>query len=90
MNVLHLLPPDKKKIGVVVASLGNDAAGICYYASKLHIPTIVVLPNLVPLVKIQACQNAGAKVILQGSNLSEAQKYARAIARDKGLTYING
>lgn len=90
MNVLELLPADKKKIGVVVASMGNQALGICFYASKLGIPVVVVMPTCVPINKLHRCLELGAKVVVQGNNLLEAQRYARAIARDKGLTYING
>jgi threonine dehydratase len=90
LNVLQLLPLDKKKLGVVIASIGNEAAAICYYASKMNIPIIVIMPNNVPIAKLQKCHNLGAKVLVQGGNLMESQRYARAIARDKGLTYING
>ncbi|XP_037294109.1 L-threonine ammonia-lyase isoform X2 [Manduca sexta] len=89
-NTLQLLPLDKKKLGIVAASIGNEAWALCYHAFKLNIPTIIVMPNNVPLDKILKCHSLGAKVILQGSNLMESQRYARAIARDKGLTYING
>ncbi|CAG4954089.1 unnamed protein product [Parnassius apollo] len=90
LNVLQMLPQDKKKIGVVLASMGNQAIGICYYGGKLHIPVVVVMPKGVPLIKLQICKNFGAKVIVEGNDLQESQKHARAIARDKGLTFING
>ncbi|KAM3960463.1 L-threonine ammonia-lyase-like [Aphomia sociella] len=90
LNALLLLPPDKKKIGVVMASIGNEAVGLCYYASKMSVPVIIVMPQSVPIAKLQKCHNYGAKVLVQGNNLTEAQRYARAIAKDKGLTYING
>ncbi|KAJ0173578.1 hypothetical protein K1T71_010727 [Dendrolimus kikuchii] len=91
LNALQLLPLDKKKLGVVCASVGNDAVGLCYHASKMNpnVPVIVVLPVSVPIYKVQQCHNYGAKVVIQGTNLMESQRYARAIARDKGLTYIN-
>lgn len=91
MNALQLLPLDKKKLGVVCASIGNDAIGLCYHASKTNpnIPVIVVIPVCVPIFKVQQCHNFGAKVVIHGTNLMEAQRYARAIARDKGLTYID-
>ncbi|RVE50059.1 hypothetical protein evm_005265 [Chilo suppressalis] len=90
LNALQLLPLDKKKLGVVVASLGNEAAAICYHAAKMNVPVIVVMPHAVPLAKMQKCSSLGAKVVVQGTNLMESQIYARAIARDKGLTFING
>lgn len=89
MNALRMLPKDKQKIGVIVASLGNQAMGICYYGQKLSIPVTVIMPTCVPVNKLQLCHNMGAKVIVQGSNLYESQKVARAYAREKGLTHIN-
>ncbi|XP_045776864.1 L-threonine ammonia-lyase-like [Maniola jurtina] len=90
INALELLSRDKQKVGVVLASLGNQAIGICYYGQKIGVPVTVVMPTCVPIAKLQLCHNLGAKVIVQGKDLVEAQKYARIFARDKGLTYING
>ncbi|XP_053614044.1 uncharacterized protein LOC128677320 [Plodia interpunctella] len=89
LNALLLLPADKKKIGVVIASLGNEAISFSYYASKMNVPLYVVMPPYVAIMKQQRCHALGAKVILQGATLMDSQRYARAIARDKGLTYIN-
>ncbi|XP_026494237.1 L-threonine ammonia-lyase-like [Vanessa tameamea] len=88
INALTLLPKDNQKIGVVVASLGNHAMGICYYGQKLGIPVTVIMPTCVAAIKLQLCQNLGAKVIVQGSNLVDAQKYGRGYAKDKGISYI--
>lgn len=84
-----MLPKDKQKIGVVIASLGNQAMGICYYGQKLGIPVTVIMPTCVPVMKLQLCHNMGAKVIVQGNVYTESQKFARAYAKDKGLTHIN-
>ncbi|XP_068618950.1 L-threonine ammonia-lyase-like [Battus philenor] len=90
LNVLQSLHRDKKKTGVVLASLGNQAMGLCYYGRILNIPVVVVMPINVALIKLQMCKSFGAKVILEGNDLQEAQKHARSIAREKGLVYING
>lgn len=73
-----------------MASSGNEALGLCYHAAKMNIPVIVVMPISMAIDKMQRCHAFGAKVIIHGSNLMESQKHARAMARDKGLTYING
>lgn len=83
------MPRDRQKMGVVVASLGNQAMGICYYGKKLGIPVTVVMPTSVPVIKLQMCSDMGAKVVVQGHNLVDSQKYARALAKEKGLTHIN-
>ncbi|KOB70556.1 Threonine dehydratase/deaminase, partial [Operophtera brumata] len=48
-----LLNTATKKLGIVVASIGNDAAGLCYHASKINCPIIVVMPSTAPLSKLQ-------------------------------------
>ncbi|CAH4036865.1 L-threonine ammonia-lyase-like [Pieris brassicae] len=90
LNSLEMLSLDKRKIGIVVASLGNQAIGLCYYGKILSIPVTVVMPISVAINKLQQCHNLGAKIVVQGGNLTESQRLARAIAREKGLTYING
>ncbi|XP_049877863.1 L-threonine ammonia-lyase-like [Pectinophora gossypiella] len=89
INALLHLPLDKKKLGVVVASLGNEGISMSYYGAKFNIPVIIVIPTSVQINYTQRCHSYGAKVLVQGSNLAEAMRYARGIARDKGLTYIN-
>lgn len=73
-----------------MASLGNEAIAMCFHAAKFGVPVIAVMPIYVPISFSQRCHAMGAKVIVQGTTLYDAQKYARAVARDKGLTYING
>ncbi|XP_050674987.1 L-threonine ammonia-lyase-like isoform X2 [Leptidea sinapis] len=64
--------------------------GICYHGRKLGIPVTVVMPTSSPITKIQHNIHLGGKVQILGNNLMESQRAARLIARDKGLTYING
>ncbi|KAI5631159.1 pyridoxal-phosphate dependent enzyme domain-containing protein [Phthorimaea operculella] len=90
LYALLKLPLDKKKIGVVIASLGNEGIAASYYGAKLNIPVIVVMSTSVSLSRQQKCHALGARVVIQGVNLHEAMRYARQIARDRGLTYING
>lgn len=59
------LPADQKKKGVISASLGNHAQGICYHGMKLNIPVTVVMPVTAPLMKVQKCRNYGANVIVK-------------------------
>ncbi|HSU56661.1 MAG TPA: threonine ammonia-lyase [Candidatus Dormibacteraeota bacterium] len=89
-NALLLLPPEKQKRGVIAASAGNHALGVAYHAQTLNIPTTVVMPLFAPLTKVVNCRKLGAKVLLEGANISEARARADEIAQAEGLTYING
>ncbi len=89
-NALALLSEDKKKRGVIAASAGNHALGLAYHGQLLKIPVTVVMPRFAPLTKASNCRRLGAKVVLHGTDLSEALAQADEIAASQKLTYING
>ncbi|CAK9813422.1 L-threonine ammonia-lyase [Anthophora quadrimaculata] len=87
---LVMLSEEQKRIGVISASLGNHALALCYHGHKLGISVTVVMPVLAPIMKIAACRQYGANVIVEGSDMGEAKRIALRYAKDKGLMYING
>ncbi|XP_068618936.1 L-threonine ammonia-lyase [Battus philenor] len=89
-NALLLLSKEAKERGVISASLGNHSQGLSYHAHLLNIPTTVVMPNVAPIMKIENCRSYGANVIIHGDDMKEAKYHAMALAKEKGLTYING
>ncbi|XP_050674989.1 L-threonine ammonia-lyase [Leptidea sinapis] len=89
-NALLLLSSENKARGVISASLGNHSQGLSYHAKKLNIPATVVMPNIAPIMKIEKCRSYGAEVIVHGHDMKEAKYHAMMLAKEKGLTYING
>ncbi|OAD56869.1 L-threonine dehydratase catabolic TdcB [Eufriesea mexicana] len=87
---LMMLSEEQKKAGVISASLGNHALALCYHGYKLGIPVTVVMPVLAPIMKITACRQYGADVIVDGLDMAEAKRIALRKRAEKGLTYING
>jgi len=87
---LIMLSEDQKKKGVISASLGNHALALSYHGFKLNIPVTVVMPIMAPIMKIQACQQHGAKVVVQGKDMGEARRIALQLSKEKNLVYING
>ncbi|KAF2900157.1 hypothetical protein ILUMI_06024 [Ignelater luminosus] len=87
---LLMLDNDKKKLGVISASLGNHALALCYHGLKLDIPVTVVMPVVAPIMKISQCRKFNATVIVDGKDMGEAKKIALQLAKNKGYTYING
>lgn len=81
---------EQKKKGVISASLGNHAQGLCYHGLKLNIPVTVVMPVTAPIMKVQKCRNYKANVIVRGSNMKEAKQIAMALGQEQGLLYVNG
>ncbi|XP_015591285.1 uncharacterized protein LOC107265898 isoform X2 [Cephus cinctus] len=87
---LLMLTEDQKRVGVISASLGNHALALCYHGSKLGIPVTVVMPVFAPIMKITACRQYGANVVVEGLDMGEAKRIALKQGQEKGLTYING
>ena len=87
---LLMLSDESKRSGVISASLGNHALGLCYHGSELGIPVTVVMPIVAPIMKIASCRQYGATVIVEGINMAEAKQIALMHAKENGLTYING
>lgn len=84
------LNEEEKKKGVGTASLGNHSQSLSYHARRQNVPCTVIMPEGAPLVKIEACKKFGAKVIIQGQNMTEARAYAIKYCHENGLKYING
>jgi threonine dehydratase len=88
-NRLLLMPPEDRKRGIVAASAGNHAQGVAVNAQRLGIPATIVMPETVPLVKVQATKSFGAKVVLCGMSYDDAYAEARRLESEKGYVFIH-
>lgn len=86
---LLALSDDDRKHGVIAMSAGNHAQGVSWHARRLGIAATIVMPRQTPFTKIERTEALGAKVVLEGDTLSEAETHARALAQDHGLTFIH-
>jgi len=75
--------------GVVAASAGNHAQGVAYAAKVFGLPSIVVMPKTAPISKIDATKNYGAKIILYGDVIDEAEEKAKEVAEDQNFVFIH-
>ncbi len=89
-NALALLSPARRRAGVIAASAGNHALGLAYHGKLLGVPVTVVMPDHAPLIKVATCERMGARVIHGGRDFSEVRALADRLAREQGLSYING
>ncbi|MDZ4787045.1 MAG: threonine ammonia-lyase [bacterium] len=89
LNVLLNLNSEQAKAGVCAASAGNHALGLSLHANKLGIPCTIVMPKFAPLVKIQACEKAKAKVILHGSVFDDALEYALQLSEENKTVFVH-
>ena len=77
---LAALSATERRRGVIAMSAGNHAQAVAYHARRLGIPAAIVMPVTTPFVKVQATEAHGAKVVLHGETLAEAQAHAEEIA----------
>ena len=75
--------------GVVACSAGNHAQGVAYYAGRHGLAATIVMPRGTPFTKVERTAAFGARVVLEGDTLVEAEAHAHALARDEQLTFVH-
>jgi threonine dehydratase len=83
------LTEGQRQAGVIAMSAGNHAQAVAYHASRLGIPSTIVMPEFTPFVKVANTKAFGAKVILEGETVAEAGLAAERIAADLGMTFVH-
>lgn len=86
---LMSLDADQRRLGVVAMSAGNHAQGVAYHARRMGIPATIVMPRNTPFTKVERTERLGAKVVLQGATLSEAEQVAHRLADSDNLAFIH-
>ena len=89
LNKLASLTDAQAKAGVIAASAGNHAQGVSHHATRLGIPSVIVMPRFTPNVKVDMTRRNGAEVVLFGDNFDEAKAHAFELARERGLTFVH-
>lgn len=89
MNKTLKLTEEEKRKGVLAASAGNHAQGVAMAASRIGIPSTIVMPENAPLAKVSATEGYGAKVILSGAVFDDAYQKAIEIQKETGATFIH-
>jgi threonine dehydratase len=87
-NRLGELEPGNS-VGVIACSAGNHAQGVAYFSERMGIPATIVMPRDTPFAKVEATEKYGARVILEGDTLADAQDHTQMIVADEGLTFIH-
>jgi threonine dehydratase len=89
LNKLLSLSESERKRGVIAMSAGNHAQAVAYHSARLGIPALIVMPKGSPNTKIKTTQVHGATVVLEGENLYEAGRHARALAARDNLVFVH-
>ncbi len=89
LNKLLSLDAAQRARGVIAMSAGNHAQGVAYHAKRLGIPATIVMPVSTPFTKVQQTRLLGARVILEGQQLTDAAAHARALAIEENLLFVH-
>ncbi|MGH1378684.1 MAG: threonine ammonia-lyase [Alphaproteobacteria bacterium] len=89
LNKLLTLDEEQRENGVIACSAGNHAQGLAYNATRLGIPSVIVMPNGTPFNKIKRTEDFGAKVILHGNGFEESVGETLRLAEEQNLTFIH-
>jgi threonine dehydratase len=89
LNKFQHLTAEERRRGVVCSSAGNHAQGVAL-AARIHgLQAVVVMAENATPSKVAATRAYGAEVVLHGTIWDEANEKARALVRERGLTYVH-
>src|SRR5690349_23899782 len=89
VNLVSRLSEDERQRGVIAASTGNHGQSVAFAARLFGVPAIVCAPASANPVKVEAMQDLGAEVVLQGERYDDARRHAEGLAREHGYRYIH-
>ncbi len=83
------LTEEEKGKGVIACSAGNHAQGVALAAAKNGIPSLICIPDVAPISKIEATRALGAEVELVKGNYDDAYARAVELVKEQGRTFIH-
>jgi threonine dehydratase len=86
LNMVRRLPPADVRRGVITYSSGNHGQAVALAASRVGVPSVVVMPTTAPAIKVEGVRRWGAAVILEGT--TSADRLARAEAEIAAHGYV--
>ncbi|EIM27855.1 threo-3-hydroxy-L-aspartate ammonia-lyase [Microvirga lotononidis] len=87
-NAIARLSPDAKKRGVVAFSSGNHAQAIAYAGQLQEVPTVIIMPQDAPAMKVAATKGYGGEVVLYDRYKEDREAIGRKLSQERGLTLI--
>ncbi|MEP9379018.1 threonine ammonia-lyase [Aquabacter sp. CN5-332] len=86
---LARLSAEEARRGVIAMSAGNHAQAVAYHGTRLGISTTIVMPETTPQVKVLATEAFGARVVLHGDTVADAELEARRIAEEEKRVFVH-
>jgi len=89
VNLISRLSEAERERGVIAASTGNHGQSVAYAARLFGVSAIICAPATANPVKVDAMQDMGAEVILQGERYDDSRRHAERLAREHGYRYVH-
>jgi threonine dehydratase len=87
-NTISQLSEEQRQRGVVSFSSGNHAQAVALVSKLLNTPSVIVMPNDAPAVKLTATRGYGAEVVLYDRVEQKREVIAKQLAEERGLTLV--
>jgi threonine dehydratase len=87
-NTISQLSAEQRQRGVVSFSSGNHAQAVALVGKLLHTPTVIVMPDDAPAIKLAATRGYGAEVVLYDRVEQKREAIAKQLAEERGLTLV--
>ncbi len=88
-NKISNLTKEEAANGIIASSAGNHAQGVAFSAQKTGIKSTIVMPNVTPLLKVNATKAYGSDVVIYGDVYDDAYAKAMELASEKGYTFVH-
>ena len=87
-NAIARLSDEAKRRGVVAFSSGNHAQAIAYAGRLQDVPTVIIMPEDAPAMKVAGTKGYGGEVVLYDRYKVDREAIGRRLAEERGLTLI--
>lgn len=88
-NKIANLTEEECQKGIICSSAGNHAQGVAFSAQRRGIKSTIVMPNVTPLLKVDATKEYGSEVVIHGDVYDEAYSKAMELAEEHGYTFVH-
>ncbi len=88
-NKLLSLSDRRREAGVVAASTGNHGAAVAYAMATLGVSGLIFVPEDTEPSKLANIRRFGGDVRFHGTDSADTERFARAYARERGMTYVS-
>lgn len=82
------LPAEERARGVIAFSSGNHAQGVAYAARAAGIPSVIIMPEDAPKLKIANTRALGAEVVLYDRATEDRDAIGAELSAARGLSLV--